>query len=83
MKPYTVYTTSLKRKKTGYIYQKIKSTVWILLPGSYPIIYEHKHNDLNRKMVREGGGREIQNGEHVYTWRIHVDVWQNQYNIVK
>ena len=27
----------------------------------------------------------VQDGEHVYTylWRIHVDIWQNQYNIVK
>ena len=32
----------------------------------------------------EGGGRGVQDGEHVYTpWRIHVDVWQNQYNTVK
>ena len=22
-------------------------------------------------------------GTHVYLWRIHIDVWQNQYNIVK
>ena len=22
-------------------------------------------------------------GTHVHPWRIHVDVWQNQYNIVK
>ena len=32
----------------------------------------------------EGGGRGVQDGEHVlYLWWIHVDVWQNQYNIVK
>ena len=33
----------------------------------------------------EGGGRGVQDGEHVNMnpWRIHVDVWQNQYNIVK
>ena len=32
----------------------------------------------------EGGGRGVQDGEHVHTHgRIHVDVWQNQYNIVK
>ena len=30
---------------------------------------------------REGGGGRVQDGEHV--WRIHVDIWQNQYNIVK
>ena len=29
----------------------------------------------------EGGGKGFQNGEHV--WQTHVDVWQNQYNIVK
>jgi len=22
-------------------------------------------------------------GTHVYMWRIHFDIWQNQYNIVK
>ena len=31
----------------------------------------------------EEGGRGIQDGERVYPWWIHVDVWQNQYNIVK
>ena len=32
----------------------------------------------------EGGGRGVQDGEQVYTrgW-MHVDVWQNQYSIVK
>ena len=29
-----------------------------------------------------GGGGVVQDGEHVYT-RGGVDVWQNQYNIVK
>ena len=28
----------------------------------------------------EGGSRW---GTHVHPWRMHVDVWQNQYNIVK
>ena len=34
----------------------------------------------------EGGGREEGGsglGTRVHPWRIHVDVWQNQYNIVK
>ena len=31
----------------------------------------------------EGGGRRVQMGTHVYLWQIHVDTWQNQYNIVK
>jgi len=34
---------------------------------------------------RDGMGREEGSGwgTHVYLWRIHVDIWQNQYNIVK
>ena len=37
-----------------------------------------------RGMVR-GGRREEGSGwgTCVYLWRIHVDIWQNQYNIVK
>ena len=37
-----------------------------------------------RGMVR-GGSREEGSGwgTRVYLWRIHVDIWQNQYNIVK
>ena len=32
----------------------------------------------------EGGGRRgLGWGTHVHPWRIHVDVWQNQYNILK
>ena len=32
-----------------------------------------------------GGRREEGSGwgTHVYLWLIHVDIWQNQYNIVK
>ena len=30
----------------------------------------------------EEGGRRVQDGEHVHV-DIHVDIWQNQYNIVK
>ena len=35
-------------------------------------------------MVR-GGRREEGSGwvTHVYLWRIHFDMWQNQYNYVK
>ena len=31
----------------------------------------------------EGGRREVQDGARVHRWQMHVDVWQNQYNIVK
>ena len=36
---------------------------------------------------RDGTGREWEGGSgwgaRVHPWRIHVDVWQNQYHIVK
>ena len=32
---------------------------------------------------RGGGGGVSGWGTHVLPWRIHVDIWQNQYNIVK
>ena len=34
---------------------------------------------------RDGTGREEGSGwgSRVHPWQIHVDVWQNQYNIVK
>ena len=34
---------------------------------------------------RDGMGREEGSGwgTHVYLWRIHFDIWQNQYNTVK
>ena len=31
----------------------------------------------------EGGGRSSGWGTHVHPWQIHVDVWQNQYSIIK
>ena len=40
------------------------------------------HWDDPEGWYREGGGRGVQDGEH-HPWQIHVDVWQNQYNIVK
>ena len=31
----------------------------------------------------EGGGRRVQDGEHMYTCGRFILIWQNQYNIVK
>ena len=42
------------------------------------------NNGVPRGMVR-GGRKEEGSGWRtcVYLWQIHVDIWQNQYNIVK
>ena len=44
------------------------------------------HRDDPEGWYEEGEGRREGSsgwGTRVYLWRIHVDVWQNQYNIVK
>ena len=41
------------------------------------------HWDVPKGWYGDGGGSGVQDGERVYLWWIHVDVWQNQYNIVK
>ena len=41
---------------------------------------------LGRPRGMVWGGRRKEGSEwgtHVYLWRIHFDIWQNQYNIVK
>ena len=65
----------------------------------YNILYETSHQSrfnaqywmlgagaLGRPRGMVWGGRREEGsgwGTHVYLWRIHVDIWQNQYNIVK
>ena len=41
---------------------------------------------MGRPRGRVWGGRREEGsgwGTHVYLWRIHFDIWQNQYNIIK
>ena len=42
------------------------------------------HWDDLEGWYREGGGRKGSGqGTRVYLWRIHVDIWQTQCNVVK
>ena len=42
------------------------------------------HGDDPERCYREGGGRGASYlGTHVHPWWSHVNVWQNQYSIVK
>ena len=72
-------------------YITIKATTAETLEWERLEIYSRKLEMLGagalrrpRGMVR-GGRKEGGSGwgTRVYLWRIHVDVWQNQYNIVK
>ena len=65
----------------------------------YNIIYETSHQSrfdaqnwmlgavaLGRPRGMVWGGRREEGsgwGTHVYLWQIHLDIWQNQYSIVK
>ena len=41
------------------------------------------HGDDPRDVVGREVGGEFMLGSHVHPWWIHVNVWQNQYSIVK
>ena len=41
------------------------------------------HWDDPERWYGKGGGRGSGLGTRVHPWQIHVDVWQNQYSIVK
>ena len=42
------------------------------------------HWDDPEEWNGEGGGLGVQDGEYMYiSWRIQVNEWQNQYNVVK
>ena len=42
------------------------------------------HWDDPERWDGKGGGRRVQDGgTHVHLWWIHVNVWQNQDNIIK
>ena len=74
------------------------STLPILGPLFYPLENEKFESrfdarywmlgagSLGRPRGMVWGGRRVEGsgwGTHVYLWQIHVDIWQNQCNIVK
>ena len=40
------------------------------------------HWDDPEGWYREGAGMGVHDGTRVHLWQIHVDIWQNQYNIL-
>ena len=57
----------------------ISNKKWIASPGSI----QDAWGWCTGMTRRDGTGREVGGGTRVHPWQIHVDVWQNQYNIVK
>ena len=78
------YSLQLKMEK---FYTVIKNMKRVTSPG---LMHDTGclglvHWDNPEGWYGEGGGRREEGsgwGTHVYLWRIHFDIWQNQYNIV-
>ena len=69
-------------------YTKLKTPVSCIEPGlAIRFTYDIIHGWCTGITQRDGMEREVGGGSgwgtRVYPWRIHVDVWQIQYNIVK
>ena len=56
---------------------------WLFIPSFIKPGEGVVHWDDPEGWYGEGGGRRSGWGTRVHLWRIHVDVWQNQYSIVK
>jgi len=64
--------------------EELLSLMWSVVKDMCLRALRAVHWDDPEGWDREGGGRGIQDGGHMYTqWLIHVSVWQNHYNIVK
>ena len=55
---------------------------WATVPG---VTKSQAQLSIHTQIIVLGGRKEEGSGwgTRVYLWRIHVDIWQNQYNIVK
>ena len=75
---YTIYICSLYMQTDQDWHMK-----WVASPGSMHntgcLGLVHTQRDGTGGRREEGSGW----GTHVYLWWMHVDIWQNQYNIVK
>ena len=52
-----------------------------ILPKDHSKIFMLRNPEVWYGEADGGGGSGW--GTHVHPWQIHVDIWQNQYNIVK
>jgi len=65
--------------KQAHSFFNMENKAWETWPS---IMISHLDNYI-ASILREVGGGGSGLGTHIHLWRIHVDVWQNQYNIVK
>ena len=72
--------------ETGIEIRIISSMEWVTRLGLMHGYWMLGASALGRPRGMVWGGRREEGsgwGTHVYLWRIHFDIWQNQYNIIK
>ena len=82
-----VFWTLWERERVGWFgrmaLKHVQYHIWNESPVQVRCTILDAHWDDPEGWYGEGGGRRVQDGEHMYLWWIHFDIWQNQYNIVK
>ena len=78
---WNVLYVSLRVFLSSHLLRKKKKEVFLFFVS---VLWLQNKSEYARGMVR-GGRREEDSGRgtRVYLWQIHVDIWQNQYSIVK
>jgi len=61
--------------------QTVETVADFIFLGSKITADGDSSHQVKRRLVV--GRKVVSNLDSIYLWRIHVDVWQNQYNIVK
>ena len=85
----TVFWTLWERERVGWFgrmaLKHVKYHIWNESPVQVWCMILDAWGWCPGTTQRDGTGREEGSGwgTRVYLWRIHVDIWQNQYNIVK
>ena len=85
----TVFWTLWEREREGWFGRMALKYVYYHIWNESPVQVRCMIQDAwgwrTGTTQRDGMGREEGSGwgTHVYLWRIHFDIWQNQYNIVK
>ena len=80
MSLFVIFFSARKKRKNNYVFAEFAS----LCPMQDTACLGLVHGDDPERCYGEGGGRGGSClGMHVHPWWIHVNVWQNQYSVVK
>ena len=84
----TDFWTLRERERVGWFGRMALKHVYYHVRNELPVYVRYRIQDAwgwcTGMTQRDGIGREGSGlGTHVHPWQIHVNVWRNQYSIVK